>query len=518
MVAHVLAVVFGLSSVGFYVAAFFYPEVHRRSDIALSGAGMLYAVLLWFCAGQMSAVVLLTQVLAIALLIFLGWQTLSIRREKTPIYQQTPVTLTPEVVGVWAKNTINQLRIAPADKLRPLRPQNPSLNGTSADRFRQPLDPRRRPVYDYEFVEDGIADEMPDEAVVDDVAALVDEVPDLAVPSVVAEVIVSEVLDAEVPEIEVLETETSEAETSEVEASVAESAVETAEVAVEDAIAASDEISTDSNWADTADLTSEPVTETDPAADSNTPHELTADNETADFDDDAALLTEQTVTEQKISTKKSVTETTAAVAENASTDESDDWGLDLEADFEKVDNFDDKVEKAFPQPAFSHAGSSAEKPAIWSMPLILVGWVKDMVTSMTKPKPSKPMIEIPRRESSYIHRNESGRSNERVVDKKAVNNREDREKSRPEAAELSREPADPPIDNSDPTSRAEHVSAASDFTADSNDANFDDDDAKDDDAKADNWSDNWDQGPERTLSASPNGRPEEKTEESNWDD
>ena len=97
------------------MAAFFYPEVHRRSDIVWSGLGLLYAATLWFGSGQMTGIVLLGQMIAIALVLALGWQTLSIRREKTPVYQQTPVVITPEVVGNWAKNQINQLRIAPPD-------------------------------------------------------------------------------------------------------------------------------------------------------------------------------------------------------------------------------------------------------------------------------------------------------------------------------------------------------------------------------------------------------------------
>ncbi|MEL6880416.1 MAG: Ycf66 family protein, partial [Cyanobacteria bacterium J06607_10] len=136
------------------MAAFFYPEVHRRSDFLWSGLGMFYALILWFCAGQMSPAILLGQTAAVVLLLGLGWQTLSVRREKTPVYQQTPVVLTPEVVSGWAKNKLNQLRIAPDSEVRPVLAR--SLNSATTKRLRQSLDPRRRPVYDYEFVEDGL--------------------------------------------------------------------------------------------------------------------------------------------------------------------------------------------------------------------------------------------------------------------------------------------------------------------------------------------------------------------------
>ncbi len=87
--ARALALVVGFGSFALYMAAFFFPEVHRKHDLTWSGIGLLYAVVLWFCAGQLEGALLLGQLSGVALLAWLGWQVLTLRRIKTPIQQQT---------------------------------------------------------------------------------------------------------------------------------------------------------------------------------------------------------------------------------------------------------------------------------------------------------------------------------------------------------------------------------------------------------------------------------------------
>ena len=125
MLANLLAVIVGLSSLSFYLIAFILPEVHRRSDFFWSGVGMFYAVVLWYCAKQMNGSVLLGQTASVGLLLWLGYQTLLLRRETTPAAQQTPI------------------RLGKAERVR--------LNGS-------------RPIAkDYEFVEDGVDDALDQE-------------------------------------------------------------------------------------------------------------------------------------------------------------------------------------------------------------------------------------------------------------------------------------------------------------------------------------------------------------------
>ena len=104
MLAYVLALVIGLGSFAFYLAAFFFPEVHRKSDFYLSGGGLFYALVLWVCAGRITGWVLLSQIASVALLCWLGWQTLTLRRVLTSPEQQTPIPtqeqLVPKFQGV----------------------------------------------------------------------------------------------------------------------------------------------------------------------------------------------------------------------------------------------------------------------------------------------------------------------------------------------------------------------------------------------------------------------------------
>lgn len=89
MLAYILALAVGLGSLGVYLAAFFLPEVHRKSDFYWSGIGLFYALMLWVCAGRITGGVLVGQIAGVALLGWFGWQTLTLRRELTPVAQQT---------------------------------------------------------------------------------------------------------------------------------------------------------------------------------------------------------------------------------------------------------------------------------------------------------------------------------------------------------------------------------------------------------------------------------------------
>lgn len=89
MLSYILATIVGLGSVAFYLSAFFFPEVYRKGDFIWSGIGFFYALVLWFCAGQIGGAVLLGQTASVSLLGWLGWQTLKLRRDTTPLAEQT---------------------------------------------------------------------------------------------------------------------------------------------------------------------------------------------------------------------------------------------------------------------------------------------------------------------------------------------------------------------------------------------------------------------------------------------
>ncbi|MBW4481358.1 MAG: hypothetical protein KME14_02325 [Tildeniella torsiva UHER 1998/13D] len=92
MGVYVLAIAVWLGSISLYGAAFFFPEVHRRHDFFWSGVGAFYGLVLWFSAVQTSPTELLGHLASVVLLGWLGWQTLSLRRKRTPLDLQTPVT------------------------------------------------------------------------------------------------------------------------------------------------------------------------------------------------------------------------------------------------------------------------------------------------------------------------------------------------------------------------------------------------------------------------------------------
>jgi len=101
MLAYVLALAVGLGSLAIYMAAFFFPEIHRKNDFIWSGLGLFYALVLWVCAGRITGGVLLGQVAGVTLL---GWsvtQALQLRRELTPLQQQTELPSAEEI-----KNTV----------------------------------------------------------------------------------------------------------------------------------------------------------------------------------------------------------------------------------------------------------------------------------------------------------------------------------------------------------------------------------------------------------------------------
>ncbi|QSJ16709.1 hypothetical protein JYQ62_34360 [Nostoc sp. UHCC 0702] len=110
MLAYILALVVGLGSLALYISAFFFPEIHRKNDFIWSGVGLFYALVLWVFAQRISGGLLLGHVASVALLVWFGWQTLSLRRQTTPQLQQTPVP-SPETVKTNIQEQINKFSI-----------------------------------------------------------------------------------------------------------------------------------------------------------------------------------------------------------------------------------------------------------------------------------------------------------------------------------------------------------------------------------------------------------------------
>jgi hypothetical protein len=97
MLAYILAVLVGTGSVGLYIAAFFFPEIHRKHDFIWSGVGFFYALTLWIYARQSMGGIVLGQTASVALVGWFAWQTLKLRRQLVPANQQTPLPDTTKI-------------------------------------------------------------------------------------------------------------------------------------------------------------------------------------------------------------------------------------------------------------------------------------------------------------------------------------------------------------------------------------------------------------------------------------
>jgi len=136
MLAYVLALTVGLGSLTIYMAAFFFPEIHRKNDFIWSGIGLFYAWVLWVCAGRLTGGLLLGQVAGVALL---GWsvtQTLSLRRQLTPRLQQTEIPTAAEVKTTLQKEAS---RFSLPQKLSQLRQRVGGSATAAKDRLQQNL-------------------------------------------------------------------------------------------------------------------------------------------------------------------------------------------------------------------------------------------------------------------------------------------------------------------------------------------------------------------------------------------
>ncbi len=97
MLAYILAVLVGTGSVGLYIAAFFFPEIHRKQDFIWSGVGFFYALTLWIYARQSMGGIVVGQTASVALVGWFAWQTLKLRRQLVPANQQTPLPDTTKI-------------------------------------------------------------------------------------------------------------------------------------------------------------------------------------------------------------------------------------------------------------------------------------------------------------------------------------------------------------------------------------------------------------------------------------
>ncbi|WP_448565172.1 Ycf66 family protein [Trichothermofontia sp.] len=116
MLPYILALVVAVGSLALYLSAFFFPETYRKGDIIFSGVGLFYALVLWVCAHRFTGAVLLGQTASVALLTWLGWQTLTLRRELVPSDRRT--VLGPKTIQQGLGRLLRGLMKLPGDLVR----------------------------------------------------------------------------------------------------------------------------------------------------------------------------------------------------------------------------------------------------------------------------------------------------------------------------------------------------------------------------------------------------------------
>ncbi|MBR8828490.1 MAG: Ycf66 family protein [Gomphosphaeria aponina SAG 52.96 = DSM 107014] len=124
MLAYILAIAVGFGSLALYIAAFFFPEVHRKDDFLWSGVGLLYALVLWVCAGRITGGVLLGQMAGVSLLLWFGWETLKLRR--VVAHPELRSEIESFSLSVWLQNRLAQLTKGKPQPVAPARMEQPT--------------------------------------------------------------------------------------------------------------------------------------------------------------------------------------------------------------------------------------------------------------------------------------------------------------------------------------------------------------------------------------------------------
>lgn len=135
MLAHFLALTVALGSFAIYFSAFFFPEVHRKSDFYWSGLGFFYGLVLWVCAVRITGAVLLAQIASVALLLWFGTQTLVLRRALTTPAEKTNISqnIATRLQGFLPQNLWQKVTRGQSEKNRSTTENSDLVKGDKED-------------------------------------------------------------------------------------------------------------------------------------------------------------------------------------------------------------------------------------------------------------------------------------------------------------------------------------------------------------------------------------------------
>lgn len=97
-----------LGSLSIFLAGVIFPELSRKNDLIWVGVGLLYALILSANKANMGAGLIVGQMAGVSLTVWLGWQTMTQRRELTAPDKKTPVPewlqkIIDVITPLWAK-------------------------------------------------------------------------------------------------------------------------------------------------------------------------------------------------------------------------------------------------------------------------------------------------------------------------------------------------------------------------------------------------------------------------------
>ncbi|MEM9136323.1 MAG: Ycf66 family protein [Cyanobacteria bacterium P01_F01_bin.42] len=91
-----------LGSLSIFLAGVIFPELSRKNDLIWVGTGLFYALVLWANRGNIGLGLAFGQTAGVSMMVWLGWQAMTQRRELTAPDKKTPV---PE----WLQNLVDAL-------------------------------------------------------------------------------------------------------------------------------------------------------------------------------------------------------------------------------------------------------------------------------------------------------------------------------------------------------------------------------------------------------------------------
>ena len=127
MLSYALAIVVAISSLVLFSTAFLMSKIHRRDDFLWSAVGLFYALVLWYCARNITGAVLLGQAAATALLVSYNWQTIKLRRMIADPAQAAAAnnfSVLNSINGFWKRKKPQKqpAEVAPAPVAKPPMP------------------------------------------------------------------------------------------------------------------------------------------------------------------------------------------------------------------------------------------------------------------------------------------------------------------------------------------------------------------------------------------------------------